>query len=43
LLESAEPLAPNDETIEAMKAARCGELIEVDSMGALLSSLNSQG
>jgi hypothetical protein len=43
LRESAKPLAPNDETIEAMKAARCGELIEVDSMGALLSSLNSQG
>jgi DNA-damage-inducible protein J len=43
LNEAVEPLVPNEETVEAMKAARRGELIEVDSMGALLSSLNSEG
>ena len=37
-----EPLIPNDETIEAMKAARRGELVEVDSADALLSSLNAE-
>ena len=37
-----EPLVPNEETIEAMKAARRGELVEVDSADALLSSLNAE-
>jgi DNA-damage-inducible protein J len=37
-----EPLVPNDETIEAMKAARRGELIEVASADALLSNLNAE-
>ena len=36
-----EPLVPNMETIEAMKAARRGELTEVDSVDALLPSLNA--
>jgi DNA-damage-inducible protein J len=36
-----EPLVPNDETIEAMKAARRGELTRVDSPEALLASLNA--
>ena len=35
-----EPLIPNKETIEAMKAARRGDLIAVDSIDNLLSSLN---
>lgn len=37
-----EPLVPNEETIEAMKAARRGELTEVDSVEALLPSLNAE-
>ena len=37
-----EPLVPNEETIEAMKAARRGELVEVDSIEVLLSSLNAE-
>ncbi len=37
-----EPLVPNDETIEAMKAARRGEFVEADSADALLSSLNAE-
>jgi DNA-damage-inducible protein J len=36
-----EPLAPNDETIEAMKAARRGELVTVGPPGKLLASLNA--
>ena len=36
-----EPLVPNAETIEAMKAARSGDLIEVGSPGALVASLNA--
>ncbi len=36
-----EPLVPNAETIEAMKAARRGELIKVGSPDALLASLNA--
>jgi len=36
-----EPLIPNDETIEAMKAARRGELAKVDSTDNLLASLNA--
>lgn len=35
-----EPLIPNKETIDAMKAARRGDLIAVDSIDNLLSSLN---
>jgi DNA-damage-inducible protein J len=35
-----EPLVPNAETVEAMKAARKGELVTVDSSDALLASLN---
>ena len=35
-----EPLAPNAETIEAMKAARRGELVTVGSPEELLASLN---
>jgi DNA-damage-inducible protein J len=42
VLESPEPLIPNEETIEAMKAARRGELIEVDSIDALPSCLSSE-
>jgi DNA-damage-inducible protein J len=37
-----EPLVPNEKTIEAMKAARRGELVEADSPDALLSSLNAE-
>ena len=36
-----EPLVPNDETIEAMKAARRGELTTVGPPGKLLTSLNA--
>ena len=35
-----EPLVPNDETIEAMKAARRGELTTIGPPGDLLASLN---
>jgi hypothetical protein len=42
LNEAVEPLGPNEEIVEAMKAARRCEFISVDSMGALLSSLNSE-
>jgi DNA-damage-inducible protein J len=35
-----EPLVPNAETVEAMKAARKGELVTVRSTDALLASLN---
>lgn len=35
-----EPLVPNDETIEAMKAARRGELVSAGSPDELLASLN---
>jgi DNA-damage-inducible protein J len=35
-----QPLIPNDQTIEAMKAARSGELTAVESPGHLLNSLN---
>ena len=34
------PLVPNEETIEAMKAARRGELTKVGSTEDLLASLN---
>jgi DNA-damage-inducible protein J len=36
-----EPLVPNAETIEAMKAARRGELVTVGSTDELLASLNA--
>jgi DNA-damage-inducible protein J len=35
-----EPLVPNADTIEAMKAARRGELVTVTSPEELLASLN---
>jgi DNA-damage-inducible protein J len=35
-----EPLVPNTETIEAMKAVRRGELVTVNSPEELLASLN---
>lgn len=35
-----EPLIPNSETIEAMKAARRGELTTVKNINNLLDSLN---
>ena len=35
-----EPLVPNDETIEAMKAALRGELVSAGSPDELLASLN---
>lgn len=36
-----EPLVPNAETIEAMKAARRGELVTVGSPDDLLADLNA--
>jgi len=36
-----EPLVPNDETIEAMKAARRGELTTVGAPDKLIASLNA--
>jgi DNA-damage-inducible protein J len=36
-----EPLVPNEETIDAMKAARRGELTTVGPPGKLLPSLNA--
>ena len=36
-----EPLVPNDETIEAMRAARRGELIAVGSVTELMADLNA--
>jgi len=35
------PLVPNEETIEAIKAARRGELISVDTSHSLLEKLNA--
>ena len=35
-----EPLIPNDKTIEAMTAARLGEVVTVDSPEDLFASLN---
>jgi DNA-damage-inducible protein J len=37
-----EPLVPNAETIEAMKAARRGELITAGSPDKLMASLNAE-
>jgi DNA-damage-inducible protein J len=36
-----EPLVPNEETIEAMKAARCGELVTGGPPRKLFASLNA--
>lgn len=36
-----EPLVPNAETVEAMKAARRGELVDVGAPENLLRSLNA--
>jgi DNA-damage-inducible protein J len=36
-----EPLVPNAETIDAMKAARRGELVTAGKPGDLLASLNT--
>ena len=36
-----EPLVPNEETIEAMKAARRGDVVKVGSPDKLLGSLNA--
>lgn len=38
-----EPLVPNAETIEAMRAARRGELTRVGSPKSLIESLNADG
>jgi DNA-damage-inducible protein J len=38
-----EPLVPNADTIEAMKAARRGELVTVGSPSRLIASLNADG
>jgi DNA-damage-inducible protein J len=35
-----EPLVPNEETIEAMKASRRGELVTAGSLDKLLARLN---
>ena len=36
-----EPLIPNEETIEAMKAARRGDVVRVGSIDALFEDLNA--
>jgi len=36
-----EPLVPNEETIVAMKAARRGDLVEVDGVEGLMADLNA--
>ncbi len=36
-----EPLAPNDETIEAMKAARRGELVDMGGVDELMADLDA--
>ena len=38
-----EPLVPNAETVEAMKAARRGEVVTVGHPSSLLASLNADG
>jgi len=38
-----EPLIPNAETIEAMNAARRGDLVTVGAPDGLLASLNADG
>ena len=36
-----DPLVPNEETIEAMKAARHGDLVEVGGVDGLMADLNA--
>jgi len=36
-----EPLVPNAETIEAMKAGRRGDVVEVGGLGDLMADLNA--
>jgi len=36
-----EPLVPNEKTVEAVKAARRGDLTKVDSLDGLMSNLNA--
>ncbi len=36
-----DPLVPNEETIEAMKAARRGDLVEVGGVDGLMADLNA--
>ena len=36
-----DPLVPNEETIEAMKAARRGDLVEVGGVDGLMTDLNA--
>ena len=36
-----EPLVPNDETIEAMKAARRGELVDAGGVDELMADLDA--
>ncbi len=38
-----EPLVPNADTVEAMKAARRGELITAGNPASLLTALNADG
>jgi DNA-damage-inducible protein J len=38
-----EPLAPNEETVAAMRAARRSELVTAGKPSALLASLNADG
>jgi DNA-damage-inducible protein J len=37
-----EPLIPNDETVEAMKAARRGDLNKANSLAELFADLNAR-
>jgi len=37
-----EPLVPNEETIQAMKEARCGRLDSFNSVDDLMANLNSE-
>ena len=39
--KALEPLIPNEETVEAMEAARRGELVTVDGLRALVADLNT--
>ena len=36
-----EPLAPNDETVEAMEAARRGELVHIGGVDELMADLEA--
>jgi DNA-damage-inducible protein J len=37
-----DPLVPSEETVEAMKAARNGELVEVGDVDQLLADLHAE-